>query len=121
MPASNKKSYNVEFLPEGQNVEIPSGSTVMEAANKAGVYIGGMCGSKGLCGKCRVRVIDGIAIGNSNALLSDADIGEGFVLACQAVVKSDITVEIPDSSLLDTSSLNKISKSGTLGALHVRD
>ena len=108
-------------MPEGQTIEIPSGFTVMEAAQKAGVYLGSMCGSEGLCGKCRVHIIAGVATTENIASLSVNDIKDGIFLACQTVVQSDITVEIPESSLLETDNLNKASKSGSFGKAHIRD
>ncbi|MBW1702497.1 MAG: 2Fe-2S iron-sulfur cluster binding domain-containing protein [Deltaproteobacteria bacterium] len=51
-------SYKVTFLPEGETVEVESGVTIMEAAEKAEVYINSLCGGEGVCGRCRVQVID---------------------------------------------------------------
>ncbi len=114
MPRSVNKNCRVIFLPQGEIVKVPIDFTVMQAAQKAGVYLGSMCGSEGLCGKCKVRIISGITISNT-AAYSINDIEEGLVLACQTTVKSDVTVEIPGSSLLDKRSLNKTSESGTPG------
>ncbi|RQV93975.1 ferredoxin, partial [bacterium] len=38
------KSHKVLFKPEGKEVEITEGKTILEAANQAGVYISSECG-----------------------------------------------------------------------------
>jgi len=55
------KTRSVTFLPFDQTVEIDEGTTLAEAAQKAGVYINNLCGGEGVCGECRVRVIQGEA------------------------------------------------------------
>jgi uncharacterized 2Fe-2S/4Fe-4S cluster protein (DUF4445 family) len=52
-------SYKVTFLPDGEIAEVEHGATIMEAAEKAGVYINSLCGGKGVCGKCRVQISNG--------------------------------------------------------------
>ena len=47
----------VSFQPHGKRAKFPQGVTVMEAAQALGVDISSLCGGKGKCGKCKVRVI----------------------------------------------------------------
>ncbi|MBW1735600.1 MAG: DUF4445 domain-containing protein [Deltaproteobacteria bacterium] len=96
-------SYRVTFLPDGKTVEVESGTTVMEAAQKAGVYINSLCGGKGVCGKCRVQISDGRVRADKNSIsfLSGEEVREGFALACQAKIDEDIEVVIPPESRLE--------------------
>ena len=96
--------YKVTFLPEGKTVEVESGVTVMEAAEKAGVFINSLCGGEGVCGKCRVQVIDGKVRADKHSIsfLSKEEIREGYVLACQAEVNENIEVVVPPESLLES-------------------
>ena len=75
--------YEVIFHPEGKKVEVEEGVTLLEAANKAGVYINSLCGGEGLCGECRLRVITGNARADKNAIgfFSGEEIKNGYVLA----------------------------------------
>lgn len=94
------KNYRVEFFPNGTSVEVEEGTTVAEAARQADVFINNICGSKGSCGKCRVRISKGRAEVdvNSRALLSEEDIREGYVLACQTQVHDNLAIVIPPES-----------------------
>jgi len=95
--------YNVTFLPDGKEVEVEEGITLMQAAEKAGAYINSLCGGKGVCGKCRVQVTDGKVLADKHSIgfLSKEELNEGFVLACQTTVTSDMEVVIPPESRLE--------------------
>ena len=41
--------YKITFLPDQKEVEVESGVTLLEAAEKAGIYINSICGGEGLC------------------------------------------------------------------------
>ena len=78
------KHYNVTFEPDGLRFSIQAGASLLEAAGRAGIILDSVCGGKGSCGKCLVKVGP-----------------EGReVLACQYHVESDLTVAIPTSSRL---------------------
>ncbi len=93
----------VSFLPDGKEVEVEEGATLMEAAEKAGVYINNLCGGKGVCGRCRVQVMNGKIRADKHAMsyLSREEINEGYVLACQTKVDTDTKVLIPPESRLE--------------------
>ena len=95
--------HKVTFLPDGKEVEAEAGITLMQAAEKAGVYINSLCGGKGVCGKCRVQVINGKVLADKHSIgfLSKEELNEGFVLACQTKVTSDMEVVIPPESRLE--------------------
>jgi uncharacterized 2Fe-2S/4Fe-4S cluster protein (DUF4445 family) len=95
--------YRIKFLPEEKSVDVEAGTTPMEAADKAGVYINTLCGGKGVCGRCRVQVTNGkiLADKHSISLLSKEEILAGYVLACQTRVDSDMEILIPPESRLE--------------------
>ncbi|HOD75501.1 MAG TPA: 2Fe-2S iron-sulfur cluster-binding protein, partial [Syntrophorhabdaceae bacterium] len=42
-----------------RSVPAEAGENLLETAMKAGVHINASCGGRGVCGKCRVRVVGG--------------------------------------------------------------
>jgi uncharacterized 2Fe-2S/4Fe-4S cluster protein (DUF4445 family) len=96
-------SFPVTFKPMEKTIEVESGTTLMEAAQKSGIEITNLCGGNGVCGKCRVRVIDGriYADKHSISLLSREEITEGYVLACQTRVDGPMTIDIPPQSAIE--------------------
>lgn len=93
----------VTFLPSFRKVEVSKGSTILEAAQKAGFHMNVVCGGQGKCGKCRVVVKSGrveFEYEKFEALLSRTEIEEGVCFSCQAKVVDDLRVLIPDASLV---------------------
>jgi len=76
------KHFRVAFEPDGKEISIHQGATLVEAAGLAGIVLNTSCGGRGTCGKCVVRL--------------GADDRE--VLACQQTVQSDLTVTVPAES-----------------------
>jgi uncharacterized 2Fe-2S/4Fe-4S cluster protein (DUF4445 family) len=92
----------VKFEPQGNSVTLPAGSTIREAAKRAGIPIDYPCGGTGTCGKCRVRVM-GQLMPPTDAerfYLSAEELGQGMRLACQSRVRGRMTVHVPETSLL---------------------
>ena len=51
-------NVTVTFEPEGSKVKASVGGTVLNVAKEAGISIRSECGGKGLCGKCRIIIMD---------------------------------------------------------------
>jgi uncharacterized 2Fe-2S/4Fe-4S cluster protein (DUF4445 family) len=96
--------YKVKFLPDEKEVEVAGGTTLLEAATKADVYINSQCGGEGLCGECRLQITKGKARADKNAIgfFSKKEIENGYVLACQTKVEDDLEVFVPAKSRLET-------------------
>ncbi|MBL7114576.1 MAG: DUF4445 domain-containing protein [Kiritimatiellae bacterium] len=95
------KEFKVTFEPSGRTVYVLPGTILLEAADRAGFVIETPCGGMGTCGKCLVRVTDGDCpvCAHSRKVLSDDQLAGGMRLACQCKVETDLTVEVPESSL----------------------
>lgn len=80
--------------PTGDTVEVAEGQTLLDACLRAGVYLPHACGH-GLCGTCKVQVIDGAVDhgGASSFALMDFERDEGATLACVATIAEDTRIE----------------------------
>ena len=102
--------HKVVFQPDGASVEVPSGTTILEAARLAKVDIYSPCGGEGLCGRCAV-VIDG----DFERLApppAHKDREMGYVLACKSLPTGDVTVTVPPSSRTDAAQILEESREG---------
>ena len=96
--AMNEK-IPVKFLPSEITVRVPFDSTILHAAEVAGLWIDAPCNGKQICGKCRVRIVAGNVHNVSPVhLISSEDILNGWCLACATKVVEPVTIEIPQSS-----------------------
>jgi uncharacterized 2Fe-2S/4Fe-4S cluster protein (DUF4445 family) len=91
--------HRVVFRPEGKEIRVPGGTTLLEAARRGGVHINASCNGKGACGKCKLVVTSGRVQRQSTPLLTDSEKDRGYVLACMSKVSGDLTVRIPEEAL----------------------
>lgn len=91
----------IRFLPEGISIFAEEDTSILSAANDAGIEIASICGGQGTCGKCVVRLLSGKAkMTNRVAILSEKNRSEGYTLACQTFPSEDLVVEVPVESRL---------------------
>jgi len=94
------KTYNVLFQPNETTVQVAAGTTILAAAAKAGAFVNSLCGGDGICGRCRVIVREGNASGGTTEFFTRQEIQQGYILACQGRIESDLVVEIPPETRL---------------------
>ena len=92
--------YKVLFLSEQREIEVEQGSSLLEAARNAGIYISSYCGGEGVCGKCKVQISKGHGKPDINSinLFTKEEIKKGYVLSCQTLINEDLEVFIPPES-----------------------
>lgn len=113
MSEKGNNEYLTIFQPSGRRGYIDEGKTIKEASRELGVDIEGICGEKATCGKCKIRLEDGVfeKYGIESRMEHLSPIGEterkflntqqerdGYRLACQARLRGDIVVFVPEES-----------------------
>lgn len=94
--------YRVEFQPLDRGGTCAPEHSLIEVARELGVDLVSICGGHGYCGRCRVQLVSGTA-SDVTALehehLGDAELADGYRLACMARPLSDCTVSVPRESM----------------------
>jgi uncharacterized 2Fe-2S/4Fe-4S cluster protein (DUF4445 family) len=96
------KSYHIDFEPVGRRGSCSDGKSLLDCARELGVGIIGICGGRGKCQSCKVKLINGTAsepTSMERETFSSLELNEGWRLACQAYPTSDCKLSIPSSSL----------------------
>jgi len=94
-------SHEVTLQPIGRRISVPVGSTILDATRLAGVELVTICGGEGVCGTCKIRLVEGQLSeisSNEECEFSSEEINDGFRLACQAEILSDVRIDIPPES-----------------------
>jgi len=87
----------ITFTPSGETIEVPRGTSLLDAAILCELDVPAPCAGQGRCGRCRVRVTSGEVERRSNAGMSTAEILEGWAVACQTYAGAGaIEVEVPE-------------------------
>jgi uncharacterized 2Fe-2S/4Fe-4S cluster protein (DUF4445 family) len=107
------QKYTVVFQPSGVRGQVEDGATILDAARQLGAGLESICGGKGICGKCKIRVEEGYfpkyrlksemsSIETkekaNEKFLSRTQIRQGYRLACQTRIHGDIVVFVPEES-----------------------
>ena len=82
----------VLFQSSNEIVPLAAGATVLDAADEAGIFIDNACRS-GTCGACRVKLLSGAVRMPVEDALTSEDKADGYILACQAEISGDVTVD----------------------------
>ena len=87
-------SYEVTIEPMGVVVDVEEGQSILDAALRQGIYLPHACGH-GLCGTCKVDILDGeVSQGDASLFaLLDFERDEGKCLTCCAQPESDLVIE----------------------------
>ncbi len=101
-------------LTTGNIFDLNKGETIQSALKRNGVYLVASCGGKGICGKCKIRILEGKYRTESTAKLTSEEIEQGFVLACKTIAVEDVTIDIPKASRLVVGDVIEISRTKDL-------
>jgi uncharacterized 2Fe-2S/4Fe-4S cluster protein (DUF4445 family) len=86
------KDVTIKFLPCEKEATVKTGTTLLEAAREADVYINARCNGEGVCGKCKVIVEQGEFTREPSIFLKDNEVDDGYVLACTTTVENDMVI-----------------------------
>lgn len=104
---------HIVFTPSGRQGEVPSGTTVLQAARTLGVDIDSVCGGRAMCGRCQVVVGEGDFAKHGIQSSQDSvtprskvedryaekrDLHETRRLSCQAILCKDVVIDVPAES-----------------------
>ncbi len=113
MSNSTQDDALVVFLPSGKRGRFPLSTPVLSAARSLGVDIDSVCGGRAICGRCQIEVAEGEfakhGITSTAASVTAAGVAEqrfetrrgiaaGRRLSCQALLRSDVVIDVPASS-----------------------
>ena len=95
-------SGNVKLTINGdKELEVASGSTLLNTLSVNGVFLSSACGGKGSCGQCKCQVVEGGGeiLPSEIPHFSRKQIQDHWRLGCQVKVKSDMGIKIDESVL----------------------
>lgn len=106
-------NHTIIFQPSGRRGQVPEGTTILDAARRLGVGIEAVCGEQLVCGKCRVKIMEGSFpkegitsyMDHLSGLdekeikvLKRKDSEEHIRLACSTRIMGDVLVFVPEAS-----------------------
>ncbi|MDD1702157.1 MAG: 2Fe-2S iron-sulfur cluster-binding protein, partial [Methanoregula sp.] len=93
----------VTFFPSYRKIDAKRGTTILDAAQRAGINMNVVCGAQGKCGKCVVYVMSGKTEFDRQKygrFFTGDELSRGACLACETIIQGDLQVMIPESTLI---------------------
>jgi adenylate cyclase len=87
----------IRFLPSQRSIRVPAGTSLLEAARRAGLLLAGGCCGWGTCSHCVVRIVEGgegVAPESEGEKVAERSLGikQDLRLGCFISLKQDLTV-----------------------------
>jgi adenylate cyclase len=110
---------------DGPTIKLASGKTLLEASRSAGVPHASVCGGRGRCSTCRVRIVEGLeklppASGAEAITLESIDAPPNIRLACQIRPISSLTIALVSHHATPGPPQADFSEIREIVAVHVR-
>lgn len=79
-------------------IHLPAGGKLLGALASKGIFVSSACGGGGSCGQCVVKVTEGGGdiLPTELSHISKREAKEGYRLACQVNVKTNMQIELPE-------------------------
>ncbi len=84
--------FGIEFRSTGTRIDCDPGTTVLDAAVRAGLTVPSSC-AEGMCGTCKSVLVSGEVEMRHNGGIRPKEIAAGKFLPCCSTPKSDLVVE----------------------------
>lgn len=92
-PEDTAPSYRVELLRSGRVIDCDAGTTVLEAAARAGVTLLSSCG-EGVCGTCKSTMVSGRVEMHHGGGIRQREIDDGRILLCCSRPRDDLRIDV---------------------------
>ena len=89
---SFEAGISVRVLPQGVEIFVRPGETILEAGLRSGLALASSC-REGMCGTCRLRKLSGEVEMREQSALFDDEIEAGDILACCSRPLTPVVVE----------------------------
>ncbi|MFB6156926.1 MAG: 2Fe-2S iron-sulfur cluster-binding protein [Haloferacaceae archaeon] len=97
IPEDEVEYYEVEFVKEGETVELASNETILDQGEDEGMDLPYAC-RQGQCVSCAGHITDGgnsedYVVHDGQEMLGDSELDDGYTLTCVAYPKADFAIE----------------------------
>lgn len=100
IPDDEAEVYEVEFVKEGETIEVKENTTLLEAGEEEGWDLPYAC-REGQCISCGGHITNGHAEEyvehHTNQMLGEAELSDGYTLTCVAYPTADLSLETSES------------------------
>ncbi|MFV3112854.1 PDR/VanB family oxidoreductase [Gordonia amicalis] len=86
--------FRVELVESGRSIDVPSGTSMLEALEQAGVEVPNLC-RQGVCGECRIPLAGGSPIHRDLYLSAEEKDAGDAIMPCVSRAADGCSLEVP--------------------------
>ncbi|MFV0342318.1 MAG: ASKHA domain-containing protein [Anaerocolumna sp.] len=89
-------NITVKSKTDSYIVRCKKGQSVMEALKENDTYVNAICGGRGTCGKCKIRLLSGNVTPTKEdmKIFTSEELDQGYLLACKAYPSDDCAISL---------------------------
>lgn len=96
--------YKIQYIKNNDTMQLIAaepGADLLEVLREHQAAPEAACNGKGICGKCRVRIVQGHApeAEEDRRFFTAQELAQGYRLACKVRIQDHLTVHVPDSRM----------------------
>jgi len=95
-----KDYFILEVKPFNTKIPVKKDTDILSALIKGNIFITSSCGGKGVCGKCKVKILKGDFYSEPNGKISEKERKNGIYLACRTTILGNIEIEILPETII---------------------
>ena len=101
LPLIFSVAMKIKILPDEKTIDVSEGQNLLEALIENGIPLDASCGGAGVCGQCRVRLMEGELSSELGSSQDQEDFDRGWRQACLSTITGDAVIRIPSESRLE--------------------
>ncbi|MGL5757055.1 MAG: corrinoid activation/regeneration protein AcsV [Paraclostridium sp.] len=86
----------VKVASHKKEIICDKGEILLDVIRENKIFLDAPCNGNMVCGKCKVKLLNGNVDSKINIHISEDEINQGYILSCASKVMEDIEIEVPD-------------------------
>jgi uncharacterized 2Fe-2S/4Fe-4S cluster protein (DUF4445 family) len=107
-----KEYFVVDVKPFNKKIPARKGEDILSTLIKGKIFITSSCGGKGVCGRCKVKILKGDFYSEPTGKLSEEEKRNNIYLACRTTILGNIEIEILPETIIPEKIEEKLFEKG---------
>jgi len=107
-----KEYFVLTVKPFNKKITVRKGSDILSSLIKGNIFITSSCGGKGVCGRCKVKILKGDFYSEPTGKLTDEEKKNNIYLACRTSILGNIEIEILPETIIPEKIEEKVFEKG---------
>ncbi|MCS7179941.1 MAG: 2Fe-2S iron-sulfur cluster-binding protein, partial [bacterium] len=95
-----REYYVLTVHPFNKKIPVRKGTDLLSGLIKGNIFITSSCGGKGICGRCKVKILKGNFSTEPTGKITEEEKNKNIYLACRTTILDNIEVEIIPETII---------------------